>query len=494
MATIEEQQAAQQALNYMGPQPEEPLVEAPGSFGLTDDQMTSFIQSEAPILTPSEQRLVDEESKFFGKPMIKVAEQPIPDVDEKPKLPEDELTAGEVLKKPEVVTQKELASSVLERLGETQKKISLLNYQSGIEEANIEQGLTDRRAEIDSENAERMEDDIARVDEAYSQYEDANNDLGELKIDRDRWWNNRSTGQKIAAALSLMISGYQAGMQGRGLSPMVGMINKAIEQDIRAQVADFSIKEKSVAKKKTLLGHYQDKLGNNEKAVAALKMRAFEDAVSQVRLANAKQKGPLAKLQGEQALVQLEAELEMNKQKYAKATLKDRIMVQKEMREEDKYRKATLTNIKRGGVFLHANKREEAIRANEVSSSMNKATATITKLTGLMNKYTIADFLNPSSQIKEDMNAAVIALRATFRNMVIGPGTISEEERRVLYETVSKPDFASTLVTERGIKKYNALLNQYVSDSEIELKSLLPRYSSKQESMGMKKGAVKVGG
>jgi len=292
-----------------------------------------------------------------------------------------------------------------------------------------------------------------------------------------------------------MGSAYQVGKAGGTGSPMIGMINRAIDDDIKAQVQDFSIEERGVAKKKNLLAHYQQKLGSNEKAVQALKMRAYEDAIGQIQLSNAKKKAPLAKLQGEQAIVQLTAQHEAAKAAYAKTSLTDRIKLQKEMREEDKYRKSTLTNIRRGGRVLHANNPGEAKSANLIEAGREKAKSSIHKMTSLMNKYDAIDYINPSSQLKEDMMATTRALRATFRIMLVGPGTISDADRETLKEAISDPDgFSDSIMTSRGAKKYNALLKQYMSDTEIDLKHLLPNYSTKQQSMGMQKGAVKVGG
>ncbi|MGD0331148.1 MAG: hypothetical protein ABSB40_12035 [Nitrososphaeria archaeon] len=56
------------------------------------------------------------------------------------------------------------------------------------------------------------------------------------QIDPDHWWNQKSTGSKIAAGIGIILGGAGAGLQRRGgENPAMQVINRAVDQDIDAQ-------------------------------------------------------------------------------------------------------------------------------------------------------------------------------------------------------------------------------------------------------------------
>jgi len=57
------------------------------------------------------------------------------------------------------------------------------------------------------------------------------------KVDPNRYWNNKSTGSKIAAGIGLLLGGISQGLGG-GPNPAIAAINQHIQQDIDAQKND----------------------------------------------------------------------------------------------------------------------------------------------------------------------------------------------------------------------------------------------------------------
>ncbi len=62
--------------------------------------------------------------------------------------------------------------------------------------------------------------------------------LGATKVDPDRWWGSRNTGQKIAGILAAVLGGLVSGRTG-GPNQGLQMIQQAIDRDIDAQKADL---------------------------------------------------------------------------------------------------------------------------------------------------------------------------------------------------------------------------------------------------------------
>jgi hypothetical protein len=78
----------------------------------------------------------------------------------------------------------------------------------------------------------------AKAQERLARIDQASAILAQQKIDPDRYWNSRSTVQKVGLSLASMLGGFVQGMKG---GPNVGMetINKGIDEDIASQRADM---------------------------------------------------------------------------------------------------------------------------------------------------------------------------------------------------------------------------------------------------------------
>lgn len=65
--------------------------------------------------------------------------------------------------------------------------------------------------------------------------------IAEGKVDTNRWWNNKSTGDKIAAGIGMLFSGIGSGLTGKP-NMALEVMNDAINRDIDAQKHDISNK------------------------------------------------------------------------------------------------------------------------------------------------------------------------------------------------------------------------------------------------------------
>jgi hypothetical protein len=97
-----------------------------------------------------------------------------------------------------------------------------------------------RRGEARAEADRRTEELVARSQELAT------------KQDPDRWWNSRSTGQKIGAYIAAAIGGWLSA--GRGKNEALQMIMAEIDRDIEAQRFDIGLEREGIATERAAVG------------------------------------------------------------------------------------------------------------------------------------------------------------------------------------------------------------------------------------------------
>ncbi len=101
-------------------------------------------------------------------------------------------------------------------------------------------------------------------------------DIVAQKIDPKRLWNEKSTGNKIASVLSIMLSGLGAGLQGSDKNMAIDVLQKQIDKDVDSQ-------KDELGKKQTLLSDNLRIHGNLIQAEQATRLQA--SALVQAQLA-----------------------------------------------------------------------------------------------------------------------------------------------------------------------------------------------------------------
>ncbi len=124
---------------------------------------------------------------------------------------------------------------------------------------------------------------VSDIDTKYQPMEDRLNKQNQelygaiqnQKIDPNRLWNNMGAGNKVLSAISIILGGVGAGMQGNGAQNMaLGVIEKEIDRDIDAQKAELG-------KKQTLFSENLRRLGDARAARSATKAQLMSVAQAQ---------------------------------------------------------------------------------------------------------------------------------------------------------------------------------------------------------------------
>lgn len=98
------------------------------------------------------------------------------------------------------------------------------------------------------ENAQAHRIAITSAKEQRAQLEIDARKAAEEQVDPEKWWSDRSTGQKIAGFLAAIIGGLVQGRTG-GRNSGLDMINQAIDRDIDAQKHNLSAKRAEIARR-----------------------------------------------------------------------------------------------------------------------------------------------------------------------------------------------------------------------------------------------------
>lgn len=112
--------------------------------------------------------------------------------------------------------------------------------QKAMEEAQLQVKLNEGarpallRAQVD---AERRDNEIRQMIQ----------DARKQQVDPDRWWNNKSTGGKVLAGIGLILGGFGGGLARTGRNPAMDVMNKAIDDDIKAQESNIKQNWQAIA-------------------------------------------------------------------------------------------------------------------------------------------------------------------------------------------------------------------------------------------------------
>lgn len=130
-------------------------------------------------------------------------------------------------------------TSLMMRGFENQKQGAIMEQAAQANAAETEaMALRDAYEETldaNSEATRQMEEVNQQVQEVKERAVALQSQMAEKKIDPDRFWNSRTTGQKVMLGIGTFLSGYGGG----GNNQVLDMIDTAIQRDIAAQQENY---------------------------------------------------------------------------------------------------------------------------------------------------------------------------------------------------------------------------------------------------------------
>lgn len=157
------------------------------------------------------------------------------------------------------------------------------------------QAAREEQERIASRERERNES-LAKMQQDYKALSD---DIRSSRLDPNRWYGNRTTGQKVQTAIGLALSGIAdagAVFAGRGRADhfdrAMGIINQAVERDIEQQKYQIGLKQHAASEKMNVYNMMLRQFGDERDAEGATKLFMLEDAKNRLLETQMRYKAP----------------------------------------------------------------------------------------------------------------------------------------------------------------------------------------------------------
>lgn len=247
-----------------------------------------------------EQRMAHDKALVDNEMRVKAGFAPL-EVPEAP--PSPEIPAQQVAQAPPQLSRpKSPAMQIPDTLGEYQRAVS--QQERGIKgEAAAKGQLAEEETALYNEHQLREKAHQLAYESEAKDLDSQNDKLFQAaqssKIDPNKFWNEKSTGSKIATALSMIFGGALAGRTGQP-NMAAQYLEKQVQNDLEAQKNDQSSKMNLY---KMGLEKYKDR----QSAEAFHNLQAYTMLQSQIKQAAAKFGGPQAQALADQAVGELES-------------------------------------------------------------------------------------------------------------------------------------------------------------------------------------------
>ncbi len=290
-----------------------------------------------------------------------------------------------------------------------------------------------RMAQEDAAAIRRQQDEAQRLEswmaDKNAKLQVKMDEVASQKVDPNRFWSNKTTGEKIMAGIALAL-----GAAGSGGNRAAGIINKAIEDDISLQKYAIDEQRKSLAGEKSLVNEMYDVYKDKSAATAAARIAGLNNAQMVLSAMGAKYTGREAKANA----MALSADIEAQKQK---------AMLEFNGQLNRMYNAQNLSNVQ-NPELLDENQRERYVPGfgvaltkddakvmKEYSSDYENAASGIRKLIDISN--TPLKSVSREQIAKADSISRMV--QASLRTQILGPGAVTDAERAMLEKIVADP-------------------------------------------------------
>jgi hypothetical protein len=155
-------------------------------------------------------------------------------------------------------------------------------------------------------------DTKAKANAIYDSYEKAQRDADAVMIDPKNLWNKASTGQKIAGAIGLILSGIGSGLTGQR-NYAIDIIQGAIQDDIQSQKENKRGLQQKASALKNQYDSFKNELKDETAALYATEDYALKNYQLKLQSTAAQYKSPIVQERAAEAVGQIQEKRDMLK-------------------------------------------------------------------------------------------------------------------------------------------------------------------------------------
>jgi hypothetical protein len=143
-----------------------------------------------------------------------------------------------------------------------------------------------------------------KVDQMQQKYDSVVSDfMNKSNVDPNKWWGERTTGQKIAAAIGVALGGNDA----------MGIIKDAINRDIDSQKSQIEKGKFAISAQQSVFKMMLDTFGDQRQAELATRSALLQGTELKLKQIAAQYKSPQVLAAAQQTLGQIQLQLQQNK-------------------------------------------------------------------------------------------------------------------------------------------------------------------------------------
>ncbi len=150
----------------------------------------------------------------------------------------------------------------------------------------------------------------ARIAEQEARFSAARAEVAGMKLDPDSWMASRTTGQKIALAMSAAVDGFLAGFNRQGgANPTLELINKYIDRDLETQKAMIAKRGVEASQERGILSDLYSRLGDMRQAEIQARQMVLDGLGTKLKQIAATAQSPIARANAELQASELSKQL-----------------------------------------------------------------------------------------------------------------------------------------------------------------------------------------
>ena len=240
---------------------------------------------------------------------------------------------GEVTTVVQDTKPKSLAEQELDKLEIAQKEVVNAKIKQNEEFAKVREDFGEQWAKNQEEWKTKRSEQVDKINNAEAKLTELQDKLVSTKVDANRFWNNKDTGQKIGLMLGIAFGGVSPNPN--HVNRALEGINKAIDRDIKAQQTDLLSLAKAGDLQSTLMGRLYQGLGSIDAASKTMQVFQQSNLLNDLEKISLKTSNPVLKAAVDSQIQEKRYALEVLKQTNLQKFLKDNAKIVQDARNRD---------------------------------------------------------------------------------------------------------------------------------------------------------------
>lgn len=321
----------------------------------------------------------------------------------------------------------------------------------------------ERKAQDEAKYHEQMEKDLnakaaanlmqdqkdkEKLDMEHADLQRRADELTTKQIEPERYWNNKSTGEKILASIALGLGG--ATQARGGGNPALDMMTSAINRDIDAQKAAINSTKDQYNAKAGLYREMYDRYKDDRVARSAAMVQYMTIAENQLKAIGSRYGGAAAKAQANMLSSQIGEKKAVYTQQFNESLRKrmalDRMLGGGEFNPAALDKEDRERAVGAGKSFYGLANNETG--ANRIKAKLGDVESGIDSLDELIKMAKTGRVGKMSPEFQSKVSTLLGAVKGKLRTSITGPGAASDTEWKKIDEVIKDPSKIFSLGNE----------------------------------------------